>query len=356
MLLQIFRSAGYAANERGLWFLREHGMPGLLHEIDQLPSSVLADSELGNGDHILRVYYQVALEQGDVDATGAAELIKRAAAQIRSDHELSRLLRAAGKRFGFNDIITDAFLEAARTSESDHERLAAVIERAKLDAERARFDAESTRLDAVAALGRVLGVQIAQLGVSLDSDAATDSIGARVRDVLDHGPAETAGMRAGDIITAIDGRSIARRDANDTRPDEQLRRRLRGIQLGDTIRLDYRRDGQPLAANIDVPNVRRVKWRDGALRSGPNAGLELAEMNEALGDYFGANHGVLVIGVRSDSRRGLEPGDVILRIGDRDVRAAQEARSILASYRDDEPIQIVIMRDRQRQTITGQAR
>lgn len=347
MLLQIFRSAGYAANERSLWFLREHGMPGLLQEIDQLPSSVLADSELGNGDHILRVYYQVALEQGDVDATGAAQLIRRAGAHIRSDRELSGLLRAAGKRFGFNDTITDAFLEGARTFESDHERLAAVLERASLDAERGSRDA-------VAALGRLLGVQVAHLGVSLDSDAATDSIGARIRDVLDDGPAETAGLRAGDIITAIDGRSIARRDANDARPDEQLRRRLRGIEPGDTVRLDYRRNSQPLAANVDVPNVWRAEWRDGALRLGPNAALELAEMNEALGDYFGVDHGVLVIDVRSDSRLGLEPGDVILRIGDRDVRDARDARSTVASYHDDAPIQIEIMRDRQRQTITGQ--
>lgn len=155
---------------------------------------------------------------------------------------------------------------------------------------------------------------------------------------------------------AASGWRTPRRDANDARPDQQFRRRLRGIVPGDTVRLDYRRDGQPLAANVDVPNAWRGGWRDGALRLGPNAGLELAEMNEALGDYFGVDDGVLVIDVRSDSRLGLEPGDVILRIGDRDVRNARRARSIVASYRNDAPIQIEIMRDRQRQTITGRAR
>lgn len=218
----------------------------------------------------------------------------------------------------------------------------------------------------------------AQLGVSLDFDEATESIGARIRDVLDDGPAEAAGLRSGDVITAIDGRSIARRDADDARPREQLVRRLRGIQPGDTIRIDYRRDGQPLAVNViaterellhhtrqidipsfdvDVPNVWRAGALDGVLRFGPNAGLELADMNAALGDYFGVDHGVLVIDLRDDdSSLGVEPGDVILRIGDRDVRDARHARSIVASYRDDEPVQFEIMRDGERQTITGRAR
>lgn len=126
MLLQLFREAGYAASERSLWFLREHGVPGLLAEIDQLRS-----------DHTRRIYYQAALEQGDLDATSAAQLIERAAGQIRSDHELSRLLLAAGERFDFNDAMRDAFVAAARTLQSDHERgriLSAVLGRGTLDA------------------------------------------------------------------------------------------------------------------------------------------------------------------------------------------------------------------------------
>lgn len=47
--------------------------------------------------------------------------------------------------------------------------------------------------------------------------------------------------------------------------------RVDNREPGDTVRLDYRRDGQPLAANIDVPNVWRAGWRDGALRLGPSA-------------------------------------------------------------------------------------
>lgn len=216
----------------------------------------------------------------------------------------------------------------------------------------------------------------AQLGVMLQSDPATDSIGARILDVRDDGPADAAGLRAGDIITAIDGRSIAQRDTDEVRPNQQLVRRLRGILPGDTVRLDYRRDGEPLAVNviaaertpqfrsrsvdipsfdIDVPDEGSRVWVD-ALRFGPNAGLELADMNEGLGEYFGVERGALVIDVHRDSRLGLEPGDVILRIGGREVRDARHARSIVASYRDDEPVQLEIMRDGEQQTVTGEPR
>lgn len=220
----------------------------------------------------------------------------------------------------------------------------------------------------------------AQLGILLDSDRATDSIGAHIGEVVEGGPAEAAGLRTGDVITAIDGRSLARQDASDASPGQQLVRRLRGIEPGDTVRLDYRRDGQPLAVDvvaskrsrlyhtrewtvppvdIDVPDVPGV-WRGGsferALGFGRAAELELANVNEALGSYFGVENGVLVLDVPPDSELGLEPGDVILRIGDREVQDARHARAIVSSYRDDEPVQIEVMRQRERQTITAEAR
>lgn len=220
----------------------------------------------------------------------------------------------------------------------------------------------------------------AQLGILLDDDAETDSIGARIREVVEDGPAEAVGLRPGDVITAIDGRSVARQDANDARPGRQLVRELREIEPGDTVRVDYRRDGQPLAANvvageraslfraraltgpsfdIDIPDVPGL-WRgaslDGVFGFGRGAGLDLADMNEALGDYFGVDHGVLVLEVRDESGLGLVPGDVILRVGDREVQDARHVRAIVSSYRDDEPVEIEIVRQGERQTIRSETR
>ena len=51
-------------------------------------------------------------------------------------------------------------------------------------------------------------VQLAFLGVGV-SDAAGDNPGARVEEVVPGSGAEAAGIQLGDIITAVDGRSLS---------------------------------------------------------------------------------------------------------------------------------------------------
>jgi S1-C subfamily serine protease len=85
-------------------------------------------------------------------------------------------------------------------------------------------------------------------------------------------------------------------------------------------------------------------------------GLELAEVNPALGAYFGAEDGVLVTGVARSSGLGLEAGDVVLRIGERAVTTPDRFRRIFASYGDEEDINFHIMRDGAETVVTGRLR
>ena len=82
-------------------------------------------------------------------------------------------------------------------------------------------------------------------------------------------------------------------------------------------------------------------------------GLQLEAMNEGLGEYFGTAEGVLVADVHSDSKLGIQPGDVILQVGEREVSGVGALRRILRSYDADEEVTLHIMRDRQRTTVTG---
>jgi len=82
-------------------------------------------------------------------------------------------------------------------------------------------------------------------------------------------------------------------------------------------------------------------------------GLELAELNPGLGSYFGTDEGVLVIDVDASSALGLQPGDVILRIGDRVVETPNRMRRILSSYALDEEIDFVVLRDGEEITVIG---
>jgi S1-C subfamily serine protease len=105
---------------------------------------------------------------------------------------------------------------------------------------------------------------------------------------------------------------------------------------------------------VDAPGIRElirlIPGQPGRHR------MELVAMNPGLGRYFGTDDGVLVASIAEGSGLGLQAGDVILSIGGRAVRDPAHARSILASYRPDEDLEMDVMRDRRRTTVRGSVR
>jgi hypothetical protein len=82
-------------------------------------------------------------------------------------------------------------------------------------------------------------------------------------------------------------------------------------------------------------------------------GLRMEELNPELGEYFGADAGVLVTDVHEDSKLGLESGDVILRVGDRETVTPDALRKILRSYEPEEEITLHILRQKREMTVSG---
>ncbi len=83
------------------------------------------------------------------------------------------------------------------------------------------------------------------------------------------------------------------------------------------------------------------------------AGVEFRELNPTLGEYFGTETGVLVIDVDEESTLGLMPGDVILKVGDRDVQTIGRVRRLINSYEPNETIRVTVMRKGSEQVIEG---
>ncbi len=82
-------------------------------------------------------------------------------------------------------------------------------------------------------------------------------------------------------------------------------------------------------------------------------GVELRELNADLGEYFSTEQGVLVLEVDEDSTLGLRSGDVILRIGDREVDETRDVYRILSSYEDEEGVTFTVMRRGQETRVEG---
>src|SRR5262249_43218580 len=90
------------------------------------------------------------------------------------------------------------------------------------------------------------------VGVTLkdvDADLAaslhlTASHGALVQDVTEGSPGDRAGLRAYDLITAVEGRAVATND--------QLIRLVASIAPGTNVRLDVVRDGRPIGVLVKL--------------------------------------------------------------------------------------------------------
>ncbi len=103
----------------------------------------------------------------------------------------------------------------------------------------------------------------------------------------------------------------------------------------------------------DEPNVLFETTEPWNLYFGGVEGLQLEKLNPNLGEYFGTDMGVLVTEVEEDSTLGLQAGDVVLRVGDREVGDPSRLRKILLSYDPDEEITLHIMRQKREMTVTG---
>ena len=193
----------------------------------------------------------------------------------------------------------------------------------------------------------------AMLGVNIDD--AGSSGGARVMSVSPGGPAAEAGVKPGDLIVAIDGKSLG--------SGRDLVFQMRAVEPGQKVNLELQRDGKPVKVTVVTKPSEEMMFMGGLghiepgmlpiphFLAGPFGDAEFVEMTPGLGRYFGTEKGLLVVQAPHAAGAGLEEGDVILAIGGREPQNAGHAMRILGSYQPGESVEIKVLRERKERTV-----
>ena len=217
-----------------------------------------------------------------------------------------------------------------------------------------------------------------RLGVTIEStDAVSPVEGVTVLGVSPGSAASDAGLRAGDILTAVNDESLSA--ASCEVANMRLLDFMKGVEEGDVLSIEYLRDGKVGSVEVEpriVENqafawvgkdghnftlpgmpiapeaVERFKMEFAFPWAGTGLGdLELVELSEELGRYFGTDKGLLVVSAPKSDAFDLRDGDVIQSIDGREPKDVRHAMRILASYQAGEKLELGIMRDRKKVSI-----
>lgn len=195
----------------------------------------------------------------------------------------------------------------------------------------------------------------AVLGINIGAQGREDAAGGvEVLSVSPAGPADRAGLQAGDRIVKIDGVSLLGQGTE--APRERLLAHMREIRPGDTVVLEYRRGADEHRVEVVTESLGprfvaglpampgRAPMFDVLIEPGAFGTLELVRLTPDLGAYFGSARGLLVVRAPRDATVSLKDGDVLLEIGGREPSNPAHAYRILGSYQAGEKLTLKVLR------------
>jgi serine protease Do len=176
-----------------------------------------------------------------------------------------------------------------------------------------------------------IGVQIQNVTADLADDLnLKDTKGALVAEAQKNSPAAAAGVKSGDVITAVNGETVT--DPHD------LARRIAAIGPKKTAQLTLIRNGSPMTLDVTLGTMPKDKT---ASADTPNAddndNSALAKLGLTLRAGHGQN-GVVVANVDPDgaaAEKGLKQGDVILEVAGKPVNRPSEVASAIDAAKSD---------------------
>jgi serine protease Do len=191
--------------------------------------------------------------------------------------------------------------------------------------------------------------------------------GVVINEVVDDSPAEKAGLKEEDVIIGANGSRIETSD--------ELTDLVDDAKPGDKVTLDVIRGGKEMQVAITLgdrsdSNERNFSWTAPSAPVAPMApiaprnfafnfsgfdngsfiGIQMTDLTEQLGDYFGVRNGngVLVSDVERDSpaeKAGIKAGDVIVAIDGEKVADSRDVQDLVQDRKAGTIVSIDVLRE-----------
>lgn len=153
-------------------------------------------------------------------------------------------------------------------------------------------------------------------------------------------PADKAGIKRGDLITKVDDKTI--------KNSNELKNLIGSMPPNKTIEVEFERDKTMKTAKIKLDSMSGDE--KGSSTKGGSAidGLKLSNLNDELRQKYRLDsdiNGVLVTGVEDDSKAeefGFKTGDVIIQIGQKDVKNIEDFNKLIKDYKGQKTLVWVI--------------
>jgi serine protease Do len=167
--------------------------------------------------------------------------------------------------------------------------------------------------------------------------------GALISDVVEGDPAEKAGLRAGDVITEINGKSVNN--------SHDLLLMIAGLRVGENVKVRVIRDGQEKTFQIAIAERTEKTEMASAKISGEAFGMTVQEITPEIAGQLGlpVKKGLIVVNVQQGSLAdevGIQPQDIILQVNRKKVATMKEYKQEIAKAGAKGSVLLLIKRGR----------
>jgi serine protease Do len=168
-----------------------------------------------------------------------------------------------------------------------------------------------------------------------------DRQGAMISEAFKNDPADRAGLKAGDIVTEINGKKI--KDTHD------LLLTVASFHVGDKVNVKVLRDGRELTFQVVISERRdqpEVVAKKGVKE---NFGMSVQDITPEIGRYLGIprKSGVVVVQVEEGSPAdevGIQPQDIILQVNKVKITSVKDYAKEMAKKSSKGSVMLLIKR------------